>query len=375
MISTISERYLARQAMTGALVLGCGVWLAPIRVWANLLVAAYFLLTLSLGGALFLALTAVCGATWDRGIRRIPQAMARLIPLTGSVLIVVLAVRMSHFGWHHPGDGDPGTFWFKQMWLEPPFWLVRAVIYIVVWSLLATLVVGGRQTPDAIVPTGRSDRMVRRSAWFLAVFAVTFSLATVDWLMALEPLWSSTMWGVYCFAGMTEATLAAMIVVGLTFRTGNESLQHIVRQEQLYDLGQLLLGFACFWMYIWFCQFMLIWYANLPEETSYFVLRTRSGWGPVVLVAIMLNWLIPFLLLLPKPAKQNPDVMMRVAIVALVGRWVDLYVIVFPSMFGEGPVFGIWELAAMACCIGLAGILIGRCLGAPQRLVSAPGKC
>ena len=109
---------------------------------------------------------------------------------------------------------------------------------------------------------------------------------------------------------------------------------------------------------------MLIWYSNIPEETSYFIIRTHGAWGPVVVVSILLNWVIPFFVLLPQPAKRNTGIMMKVAIVVLIGRWVDLYVMVFPSTLVSKPVFGIWEIASIGCLIGVGTLLILRCFDA-----------
>ncbi|MCA9068118.1 MAG: quinol:cytochrome C oxidoreductase, partial [Planctomycetaceae bacterium] len=117
---------------------------------------------------------------------------------------------------------------------------------------------------------------------------------------------------------------------------------------------------SCFWMYIWFSQYMLIWYSNIPEETSYFMNRTHGPWGPIVIVSIVLNWFVPFFLLLPKPAKRNRTVMARVATVLLIGRWVDLYVMVFPSVLKQPPVFGVWEVAGLVCFSAVAVLLVDR---------------
>ena len=201
---------------------------------------------------------------------------------------------------------------------------------------------------------------VRVSSLFLVVYAVSFSLASVDWMMALEPMWFSTMWGVYNFSGMIQAALAVVIILGLLLRTHDGPLQGIFSDEHLHDLGKLLIGFSCFWMYIWFSQYMLIWYSNIPEETSYFITRTHGAWGPIVVLSIVLYWVVPFFVLLPRPAKRSASVMMKVAIVVLMGRWVDLYVMVFPSTMGQTPVFGIWELAAICGLVGAGGVLLFR---------------
>ena len=150
----------------------------------------------------------------------------------------------------------------------------------------------------------------RLSAIFLLVYAPTFSLASCDWLMLLDPMWFSTIWGVYNFAGMVQATLAAMIVLAIVLRARGP-LRGIFTDDHLHDLGKLLLGFSCFWMYIWFSQYMLIWYTNMPEETSYYILRTQGPWGPLMIANVVLNWIVPFFILLPRPCKRSESVMMK----------------------------------------------------------------
>jgi hypothetical protein len=270
----------------------------------------------------------------------------------------VLALRLQKYGWQPHGHGDAGTFWFKALWLTPWFWFARAVGYVAAWSLLGALLVRRSRKQDGATPDARQlVGNVRLSALFLGVYAVTFSLASADWIMALDPLWFSTIWGAYNFSGMILAALAVVVVHCILLSAPGRPLHGVFTTEHLHDLGKLLFGFGCFWMYIWFSQYMLIWYSNIPEETSYFIARTNGPWGPVVLVSIVLNWLVPFFALLPKPAKRSRSVMMRIAIVILVGRWVDLCLMVFPSTLGDTPVFGIWEIATL-CCIASVGALL-----------------
>ena len=355
---------LRRFAIAGAVVLAAGIAISAERVWSNLLVASFYLLTIALGGALFVALTYVTGGGWHVAFRRIPEAMAKVLPVAGAAMLVVLGVRMTHYGWHHDWHGDAGTFWFKELWLTPSFWAARAVVYVLLWSLLAGWLVARSRRQDQTGDAALTGGNVRISALFLAVYAVTFSLASADWMMALEPMWFSTMWGVYNFAGMIQAALAVVIILGLILRSHDGPLRGVFNDEHLHDLGKLLIGFSCFWMYIWFSQYMLIWYSNIPEETSYFITRTHGPWAPIVVGSIVLNWVIPFFVLLPKPAKRSSGVMMKVAVVVLIGRWVDLYVMVFPSTLGDSPVFGIWEIASICCLVGTAGLLLFRSFSA-----------
>ena len=368
--TTDRNQWLVRLALGGGVALAAGVFVAPERVWSNLLLITFYLLTIALGGAVFVALTCVSGASWSVAFRRVPEAMARMLPIAGIAMLAVLLAGISRYGWHAPAEHGAGTFWFKQLWLTPSFWMARAVAYIVVWSLLARWIVARSIKQDQSGDPRLASGDARLSAIFLAVYAVTFSLASADWIMALEPMWFSTMWGVYQFAGMLQSAVAVVILLGLLLRSGHGPLDGVFTDEHLHDLGRLLLGFSCFWMYIWFSQYMLIWYSNIPEETSYFITRTHGPWGPVVVASIVLNWIVPFFVLLPKPAKRNASVMMKVAVVVLIGRWVDLFVMIFPATLGamndEGlweaasPTFGVWETASVACLIAAAGLLLVR---------------
>ena len=363
-LSADKRKTLTWIGAVAAAVAAIGLVVSPDRAWSSLFVATFYLLTIGLGGTLFVALTYVTGGGWHVAFRRVPEAMARIVPFAGAAIVIVLALRMRQYGWHHHGEGDAGTFWFKQLWLTPTFWLLRSVGYVVVWSLLGGWLVNRSRVQDKSSATSEClTGSIRLSAVFLIAYALTFSMASVDWIMALEPMWFSTMWGVYNFSGMILAALAVVTILCVQLSRQGGPLFGTFNTEHLHDLGKLLIGFSCFWMYIWFSQYMLIWYSNIPEETSYFITRTNGPWGPVVVVSIVLNWLVPFFVLLPKPAKRNRTIMVRVAIVLLVGRWVDLYLMVYPSVLGETPVFGICEIAA-ACCGTIVGIvLVERAFG------------
>lgn len=359
-----TPRLFSGLAVGGVLISAVGLVIAPDRAWSSLLVAAFFLLSLGVGGAVFVALTYVTGAGWAVAFRRVPEAMARTLPYSGVAMLVVLALRMPAYGWHHHGARDPGTFWFKELWLTPWFWMLRAVVYVLIWCGLAQRLVSRSRRQDETADLSLTTGARATSALFLAVYAVTFSLAGVDWFMALEPMWFSTMWGVYHFSGMILAALAVIVILGLWLRRPHGPLHGVFNDEHLHDLGKLLLGFSCFWMYIWFSQYMLIWYSNIPEETSYFISRTAGAWGPVLVLNIVLNWIVPFYVLLPRPAKRNAGVMAKVAGVVLLGRAVDLYLMVYPSTIGDAPVLGLWEAAAACGLIGSAGLLLVRAFAA-----------
>ena len=147
----------------------------------------------------------------------------------------------------------------------------------------------------------------------------------------------------------------------------------MLNEGHLHDLGKLLFAFSVFWVYIWFSQYMLIWYTNIPEETSYFVRRVHGGWFPLFIVNVVLNWVVPFFVLLRRDTKRHRQTLGLVAGIVLVGRWVDLYLMIFPAVVGESPDFGLWELGLTLGGIGAFGLVLAWVLkGAPAVPVADP---
>ena len=326
----------------GGVVLACGAVYAPDRVWANLLLAAFYLLTVALGGAVFVALTYVTGAGWHVAFRRVPEAMARLLPAAGIAMLLVLAARMSAYGWPHAGEHHPETFWFKELWLTPTFWMVRAVVYVALWILLAGRLVARSQKQDVSGDPAITAGNTRLSALFLIVYAVTFSLASVAWIMALEPMWFSTMWGVYNFAGMIQAAIAVVIVLGLLLRRHGRPLHGVFNNDHLHDLGKLTFAFSVFWAYLFFAQYLVIWYGKLPWEQAWIIRRSEAPFGAWSLLTIIMCFVIPFAGLIGRKAKMNPSWLRGVGFVILAGLWLEKYLMVTPALYHDGPAVTIW---------------------------------
>jgi len=331
-------------AIAAAAVLAVCWIVMPARAWGSSLVAVYLVLTIALGAVVFVALEFLTGAGWSVAFRRVPEVLATTLPVLGLAMIALVAAGVNNYAWSPPEGTAAGTFWFKEMWLSPGFLLLRTVAYVALWSLLAWAMAANSRRQDRARDTKPTLANRRLSPLALAIFAVTFSLAACDWFMSLSPLWFSTVWGGYHFAGLATAALAATVLCALYLRRKGP-LGGVFREDHLHDLGKLLFGFSCFWMYLWFSQYMLIWYSHIPEETSYFVPRTQGAWGPLMIANLALNWFIPFLVLLPRPAKRSPTMMARIAVLILIGRWLDLYLMVFPSTAVEGPLWGMHEAA------------------------------
>ena len=338
------------------------VAMAPARAWGNLLLASYGLVCVGLAGVFFVALQYACGAGWSVAFRRVPEAMPAILPFGAAGLAATFLLRPALYPWTSGGHAANS---FQAGWLTLPFFLARAAVYLAVWMLLAALIVRASRAQDPGGEVRLTRNNVRLSVIFLVVFAVTFWLASYDWVMSLEPHWASTIFGVYNFAGMFSSGLAVLILLVLWMRRAGP-LRDFVTEEHLHDLGKLLFAFCTFWMYIWFSQYMLIWYADITEETTYFVRRQHELWQPLFFLNVVLNWGVPFLVLLPQKAKRSPGVLAKVAVVVLLGRWLDLYQMILPPIAGTAPHFGLPEIAPVACA-GALFLLVFK-----KRFDSAP---
>jgi hypothetical protein len=334
-------------AIVGALVLLAGLWIAPQRTWADVLLGSFAMICLGLSGIFFVALQYATGAVWSIPLRRVGEAVSGALPVGAAGILSVLILHPTIYPWYgHPLVESEGWMGFKQAWLSYPFFLGRAILFIVVWLLFSRAILKNSRRQDQENGIELSRKNTRLSVGFMVAFGVTFWLASTDWVMSLEPNWASTIFGVYHFAGMFLAGLAVVALLTVFLRSSGP-LRHGVTDSQYLDLGRMIVAFATFWMYIWFSQYMLIWYSNLSEETPYMVLRTKSGWGTLMIANLLLNWTLPFLLLLPRKNKMNPRVLMVACLLVLLGRVTDLYLMIMPPTSPTTPRPTVWDFAML----------------------------
>lgn len=330
-------------AAAGFLTLAAGLFLAPERALGSLLMAAYCLICLGLAGIFFVAVQYASGAAWSVAFRRVPEAMSAVLPYGAGLLAVVFLYGSPLYPWMHGHEEMTG---FKAVWLSRPFFVVRAALYVALWLLFTRAILKTSRTQDDTRDPAATPGNARLSVIFLLVFGVSFWLASFDWIMSLEPHWSSTIFGIYNFAGMFSSGLAVIILLVIWLRRAGP-LRDFVTDEHLHDLGKLLFAFSTFWMYIWFSQYMLIWYADIPEESVHYIRRQQQYWMPLFVLNMILNWVVPFVALLPKRTKRTGTLLAKVAVVVLLGRWLDLYLMVHPATGSPNPQFGLWETAAL----------------------------
>lgn len=359
-LAGVERLTLIALAIVGAITAVVGAAAAPDRLWASWLLVSYYIIGIALAGLCFVAIHYTTGASWSVAVRRVAEALAATLLFAIVLLAIVFIARPQLYSWMNPGSlGSPAdtALAFKRFWLSRPFFLERAAVYAFIWTLFALAIrrCSRRQDLDGDPRWTRAN--VRLSAAFLVVFGVTFTLASVDWVMSLEPLWFSTIFSVYNFAGLFQSGLAALILVSLWLERRGP-LRNVLNDEHLHDLGKLLIAFSIFWVYIWFSQYMLIWYTNIPEETVYFLQRLHGQWHVLFLANVAFNWLVPFVLLLRRDAKRRRTTLGLVAGVVLAGRWLDLYLMIFPSVVGEAPRIGLWEIGLTAGGIGCFGLVL-----------------
>lgn len=306
------------------------------QLWPAILLNAFYLLSLSLGAAVFISIQYVANAGWSAVLRRVPEALVRCLPLAALAMLTVFFGRHEIYEWTHAAvmESEP-VLRAKSAFLNTPFFFARMGVMLCLWLALTRLLVRDsiKQDEDGLLEhTARSKRV---AAIFLVVFGVTFSLASFDWLMSIEPAFYSTIYGFYNFAGLFTAGIAAITLLVIALRGRGLLLQ--VSEEHLHNLGKLLFGFSTFWAYLWLSQYLLIYYTNIPEETIYYLKRTATpGWLALFIANLALNWFLPFVLLMARAAKRSAGLLAAAAIILLIGRWLDLYMLIFPAYGGSG---------------------------------------
>jgi hypothetical protein len=343
-------RLLQAAVALGAATAIFGLWQAPQQTWANLLLVSLYLLGLGTGGLVWLSLHDLTGARWSDSLKPIRQAMSAVLPVAAVGLLAVLICRPSLYAWTSAAFAEEPGPPMRHIWLNRPFFLARAVAYLAMWVGFAAAFLRMFRAQESANDAALARRRVAFAAAFLVVFGITCWLASLDWIMSLEPRWTSTIFGVYNFGGLFLSSLAATIV--LVAWKGSKCP---VNASQLHDLGTLLFAFSSFWMYLWFCQYWLIWYVNNPEETIYYVRRSHDNWPVLVVLNLILNWGIPFGILLVRSARRNSHVLGSVALVVLMGRWLDLFLMIFPSQPNAMRGFGAIEIGLV---LGAAGVFL-----------------
>ncbi|MGM0581765.1 MAG: quinol:cytochrome C oxidoreductase [Bacteroidota bacterium] len=333
------------------------------RIFANLWINNMYFVGLALLGVFFVAIQYVSQAGWSAALIRIPMSFGNWLPI-GFILTLAIFLLGGHdiFHWTHEylydvnDDRYDAIIAGKEGYLNTPFFIARMVIYFVVWYLMFRWISKKSLEEDLNGGANYYYKLRGISAGFIVFFAVTSSTSAWDWILSIDTHWFSTMFGWYVFASWWVTALAAITLITVILK--EQGYLKIVNTGVLHDLGKFVFAFSIFWTYIWFSQFMLIYYSNIPEETVYFIERlTSDHYSIVFFVNLILNFFFPFLVFMPRDSKRHTVFLKIVTIVVLIGHWFDFYLMVTPGVLKENGGFGLLEIG-MAMIFGVAFLFV-----------------
>lgn len=337
-----------------------------MRTYSNLLLMGYYFTCVCAAAAFFVALQLVTQSGWSAGMIRIPQAMSSILPIASILLFIIMVLGIyTHTLYHHwtaEGLTDPESPNYdalvagKQAYLNVPFFLIRQIVFMGSYSIFAFILAKLSYKEDLDGGLNSYKRGFKLSALFLVIFGFTTPIWSMDTVMSLEAHWFSTMFGWYNFAAMWVSGLCAITVILILLRKAGYMAW--VNENHLHDLGKLIFGFSIFWTYVWFAQFMLIWYSNIPEETVYFYKRWEPEYKPWFWLNIIINFVAPLLLLMDRDVKRKQNIMLAVCILLLLGHWLDYYLMVMPGTVETDRGFGILEIGTAIGFTGLFTFLV-----------------
>ncbi|MEM9673956.1 MAG: quinol:cytochrome C oxidoreductase [Cyclobacteriaceae bacterium] len=345
------------------------------RVFANLWINNVYFTGLAVIGLFFVAFQYAAQAGWSAAIKRVPEAFGAWLPYAGVLMLVVFVVAwLAHsnlFHWTHSylyDEADPrydAIIAGKQAYLNIPFFLGRMVLYFVIWYMAYRYIRKESLAEDDLGGLSQYNKMIKYSTIFIILFAITSSTSAWDWVLSIDTHWFSTMFGWYVFASWFVSGLAAITLMIVLLREAGYLT--MINSSHLHDLGKFIFAFSIFWTYVWFSQFLLIYYANIPEETIYFVERLSSDYySPIFFINLIMNFFFPFLVFMTRDSKRHTIFIKVVCSVVLVGHWLDFYLMVTPGVLKENGNFGILEIGlAMVYLSVFLFVVLGNLAKAP----------
>ncbi len=344
------------------------------RFWATLLHNSVFFLLITNASMFFICATILAFGGWQMSFRRVPEAIAAAVPVIGIIaLVVLLAIvfgghHMSHiYHWtDHEAVANDKILKGKAGFLNETFYAVWTILTVVLWSVL-----GYKMRKISLEADGsnfsvaEARRYIFKNTVWAAVFIVWFALTVTStipwfWLMSIDAHWYSTMYSWYTFASTWVAGIA-LIILFVVFLKNRGQLEY-TNEEHLHDLGKFLFAFSIFWTYLWFSQFMLIWYANIPEETVYFKSRVEGAYSGEFWLMLIINFVAPLLLLMKKGPKRNYATMTIMSLIVIFGHWLNMHQMIFGSVSPEHNELGLFDFGIAAGFIGIIMFVTGNAL-------------
>lgn len=342
---------------------------AQTRFWSALLQNSVFFLLVVNASMFFICATTLAMGGWQMAFRRVPEAISSVVPVFAVLaLLVFVGIIFGHrhdiYHWldkEHVAH-DP-ILKGKSGFLNPTFFMVWTIITLIMWSFVGAKMRKLSAQADEPMDQETAKKFIWNNTVWGAIFIVFFALtvgSTIPWLwlMSIDAHWYSTMYSWYTFASSFVAGMS-LVAIYVVYLKNNDYLE-FVTEEHLHDLGKFMFAFSVFWTYLWYSQFMLIWYANIPEETVYFKPRMQGAYRAIFFLNLIANFAVPFLLLMRRGSKRNFTTIAVLAVLIIMGHWVDFYQMVMPGTMHEHYSLGWFEFGILALYAGLIMFFVGK---------------
>jgi len=358
-------KYLSIGLMVvGAIAIAAGFITDPDRSWANLLLNNFYFLGLAIGASFFLSLQYITQSGWSSGFKRISESMAAYIPVGAVVMLILLVGIKSLYPWVEPeaenfDEHSLHIIQHKAPYLNVPFFIIRMVIILAAWTVMTRILRKFSLKEDMEGGLEYFKKSEFYSKIYIFILALTFSLASFDWIMTIDPTWYSTIFSLKNFvSAFFHGSAVVVFIVVLMTRYGYFSFTN---NAHWHDFSKYIFILSIMWAYFWFSQYLLIWYANIPEETIYYVKRTEGGWYVLFLTNLILNWIVPFVILLSNFFAKKKTVLGFVVVFLIIGYWTDLFEQIMPGTVGDLKI-GFIEIGMFAGFAGLFIFILARTL-------------
>lgn len=359
-LSTAYKTFARALVLIGIVTLGFGFYFENDKTWANFLLNNYYFISLAVGATFFLAIQYITQSGWSAQFIRIPHAMGTYIPLSGFLFIFLIFGMNSIYHWSLPDAAQDPLIDHKSPYLNIPFFFIRIVVFFGLWILMTNLMRKTSLKEDYHGGFQYFHKSELYSKIYIFILAFTFSLITFDLIMSIDVHWFSTLFAAKNF--IAAFCHAVAIITLITILLNGKGYLSNLNKSHLHDFSRYIYMLSIIWAYLWFIQYLLIWFANIHEETIYYVIRTNGKWRIFFFLNIILNGAIPFLALVSKKLDSNKFVLLFVCAILIIGQWVDLYIQIMPGSVGKFHI-GWIEIGTF---IGFAGafiLVVARGLG------------
>jgi len=344
----------------GVISMTIGFMMNPARAWANYLLNNYYFVSLAVGAAFFGAIQYITQSGWSSAFKRIPEAMASYIPVAAVFFLLLYFGMHSLFHWSHEGITETDAVIAKKApYLNIPFFFIRVILFFGLWIIMVRLLRKLSLREDAEGGMENFYKSEKYSKVLIFIVAISFTLFAIDMLMSLEPHWFSALFAAKSFiaAFLHASTVIAFIVIVLN-KIGHLKM---LNRSHLHDFSRYIFMLAIIWGYFNFAEFMLIWYANIPEETMFFVKRSHGAFNFLFYANIVINWGIPFLMLMPRMTSRSKVFLLPVIVILIIGQYTELYYYIWPAVLEEAQ-FGLLEIGSFLGFLGLFALVVTNTL-------------